>query len=85
MRWWLPGTSATTVGRWIVIRRERLTDPGLVAHELVHVRQWRELGMVGFLRRYLSDYLRGRRRGLGHHDAYRQIALEVEARQLSGH
>ena len=29
----------------------------LLAHELVHVRQYHELGMVRFLARYLRDYL----------------------------
>lgn len=51
----------------------------LVAHELVHVRQWHALGLVGFLRHYLVDYLRGRRRRLGHRGAYRAIGLEAEA------
>jgi hypothetical protein len=51
----------------------------LIAHELVHVRQWRELGRGRFLVRYVGDYLRGRLRGLGHDAAYRRIALEAEA------
>lgn len=84
-RWWFRGTAATTLGRWIVIRRELVGDRPLVAHELVHVRQWREQGIIGFLRRYLADYLRGRRSGLDHDAAYRAIPFEVEARRLSGH
>lgn len=84
-RWWLPQTAATTLGRWIVIRRELVDDRPLVAHELVHVRQWREQGIVGFLRRYLADYIRGRRAGLDHDAAYRAIPFEIEARNLSGH
>lgn len=55
----------------------------LVIHELVHVRQWRSLGVYGFLRRYLSDYLRGRRQKLGHRGAYRQIGLELEAKAIA--
>lgn len=51
----------------------------LVAHELVHISQWRRLGVTRFLGRYLGDYLRGRRQGLDHHRAYRQISLEQEA------
>jgi hypothetical protein len=45
----------------------------------VHVEQWRRLGAVGFLRRYLGAYLRWRARGYGHWAAYRRIPLEVEA------
>ena len=48
-------------------------------HELVHVRQWRELGVVRFLREYLGAYLRGRWNGYGHQEAYRRIPLEVQA------
>jgi hypothetical protein len=55
-----------------------------LVHELVHVRQWREFGTLGFLRRYLADYFRGRRKGLGHTAAYLAIRFEVEARELSG-
>ena len=57
----------------------------LVSHELVHVRQWQDLGTLKFLRRYLSDYLRGRRKGLSHSQAYLAISLETEARQISGY
>ena len=57
----------------------------LVEHDLVHVRQWLQLGTPRFLRRYLTDYLRGRRRGLNHTEAYLAISLEVEAREISGH
>jgi hypothetical protein len=54
----------------------------LVVHELAHARQWADLGTYGFLKRYLSAYLKGRLRGLGHRDAYLAIDLEVEARAL---
>jgi hypothetical protein len=55
----------------------------LIVHELTHIEQWRRLGPFGWARSYLGDYLRGRRRGLGHHDAYRAVALEVEARETA--
>lgn len=55
----------------------------LVAHELVHVRQWNELGPAGFLTAYLGDYLRGRLGGLAHDVAYRRIALEAEAEAVA--
>lgn len=73
------GAAAITLGHVICIRERSVDDELLVRHELVHVRQWREHGVVGFLRRYLSDYLRFRVRGLPHWAAYRRIGFECEA------
>ena len=75
----LPGADATTLGRLVLVRRRVADDQCLLRHELVHVRQWRELGWIGFLARYLGSYLRWRLRGYGHWAAYRRIPLEVEA------
>ena len=61
------------------VRRRNAGDERLLRHELVHVRQWRELGTTRFLVRYLGAYLRWRLRGYGHWAAYRRIPLEVEA------
>src|SRR4051795_3073978 len=44
-----PGIAGMTLGRWILLRRGHEHDRDLIAHELVHVRQWRELGAVRFL------------------------------------
>ena len=73
------GASAITLGRVVSVRRRAADDARLLAHELVHVRQWRELGVVGFLVRYVGAYVRWRLRGYGHWAAYRRIPLEVEA------
>ena len=78
-----PGVVAMTVGRWILMRRGHETDVGLLAHELVHVEQWRTHGAISFLRTYLADYLHARRTGLGHWPAYRAIPFEAEARLRS--
>ena len=59
--------------------RSAADDDRLLRHELVHVRQWRRLGVGGFLRRYVGAYVRQRLRGYGHWAAYRRIPLEVEA------
>ena len=80
-----PGVAAMTLGRVVLVRRGQERNLGLLAHELVHVGQWRELGTARFLHHYLADYLRGRRAGLSHWAAYRAIALEVDARTRSGH
>jgi hypothetical protein len=82
--WLTPGVAAMTLGRLILLRRDHARDEPLLAHELVHVRQWRELGAPRFLWRYLGSYARGRRAGLGHAGAYQAIPLEVEARELAG-
>jgi hypothetical protein len=74
-----PGAAAITLGRVVSVRRRFAFDERLLRHELVHVRQWRELGAIRFLVRYLGDYLRWRLRGYGHWAAYRRIPLEVEA------
>lgn len=79
-----PGVAAMTLGRLILLRRDHAADEALLAHELVHVRQWRELGAVRFLWRYLGAYARGRAAGLSHQRAYEAIPLEAEARQLAG-
>ncbi len=55
----------------------------LVVHELMHAEQWRRLGVLRYTTRYLGDYLRGRFRRRGHWDAYREIRLEVEARDAA--
>jgi hypothetical protein len=74
-----PGASATTIGPLILVRRGAETNERLMRHERVHVRQWAELGYVGFLRRYLAAYARWRLYGYPHWGAYRRIPLEVEA------
>lgn len=79
-----PGIAGMTLGRWVLLRRGHEQDADLIAHELVHVRQWRELGAVRFLVRYLGAYVGGRWRGLGHRAAYESIPLETEARLVSG-
>ena len=74
-----PGSAAITIGSVVCVRKRYAGDPRLLRHEEEHVRQWRELGRLAFLRQYLGSYLRWRRQGFGHQAAYRLIPLEVEA------
>ena len=74
-----PGADAITLGSLVIVRRRSADNPRLMRHEQEHVRQWRDLGVVGFLRRYVGAYLRWRLRGYGHRAAYLRIPLEVEA------
>ena len=78
-----PGSDAITVGPVISVRREVADHAGLLRHEEEHVRQWRELGVLRFVRIYLGSYLRWRWLGFGHRAAYRLIPLEVEAEEAS--
>lgn len=81
------GADAVTVGSLVLLSRPAQLEiecwstdgRALLLHEAVHVRQYHELGIATFLWRYLRDYVRGRSRGLRHHDAYRTIAAEAEA------
>ncbi len=81
--------AAMTLGSTVFVDRRFLTDGGdqvlgrLLAHELMHARQWQRLGVAAFLVSYLGDYLRARMRGLGHDASYRQIRLEVEASRFA--
>lgn len=83
---YLPGRySGLTLGRFIFLTEMASTDGGepLLAHELVHVRQWTELGVVGFGFRYLRDFLAGLARHRRWRQAYLDIEAEQEARQLA--
>ena len=74
-----------TFGPLVTVTRRHANDPSLLAHERVHVRQWRDLGVARFVWRYGRDYLRWRLRGYPHWGAYRRVGLEVEAEWTSRH
>jgi hypothetical protein len=85
---WGSTVSAMTLRTRIYIKPDLLeNDPAdlgwLIVHELVHVRQWAQLGVLRFLWRYVAGYLQGRLTGLAHPDAYRSIPIEIEARELA--
>ncbi len=74
-----PGADGITLGSLIIVRSRAAGSVRLLAHELVHVEQWRTLGVPRFAWRYLTSYLRWRLRGYPHLGAYRRIPLEIEA------
>lgn len=74
-----PGADAWTLGSTVIVRARHAASPHLLAHELEHVRQYREVGAVAFLARYLVDYLGLRLRGWDHKAAYRRIPAEITA------
>ena len=63
----------------LVIVRDGKASPYLLRHELVHVRQWRRYGVLGFSVRYVGSYAVWRLRRKGHDGAYRRIPMEIEA------
>jgi hypothetical protein len=85
---WTGPIAAMTLPWAIYVDPQVLTgEPGVLArlvfHELVHVRQWTERGVFGFLGSYLADYLSARLHGASHYDAYLGIRLEREAREIA--
>jgi hypothetical protein len=90
VRAWRGPVAAMTLPWAIYVRPDVLTGnrqalARLLVHEMVHVRQWRQLGTIGFGRQYLGGYMSGRRKGLDHYQAYLAIPLESEAREIAGH
>jgi len=72
------GADGITLGSLVIVRRGK-ASPYLLRHELVHVRQWKRFGVIGFSVRYLGPYALWRLRGKDHHSAYLRIPLEIEA------
>ena len=72
------GADGITLGSLVIVRTGKAT-PYLLRHELVHVRQWRRYGAVGFAVRYLGSYLLWRMRRKGHRGAYLRTPMEIEA------
>lgn len=82
---WLPPilkTDGVTIGNTIYYRQPKALISGrLHRHELKHIEQYQQYGIVGFLAIYILHYTKGRLQGLGHWDAYLRIPFEVEARK----
>ncbi|MXW99486.1 MAG: DUF4157 domain-containing protein [Acidimicrobiaceae bacterium] len=80
-----PGSHGMTAGRLILLLRDddRSGRRTLLAHELVHVEQYAQLGTVRFLRRYLREYFANLWRLRNHRQAYLAISFEAEARAAS--
>ncbi|GAB3240382.1 hypothetical protein GCM10027346_34450 [Hymenobacter seoulensis] len=57
-----------------VSKEEFLRDPFWVAHEMEHIQQYRQFGRLGFLARYLLDWMR---------HGYYNIPFEVAAREAA--
>ena len=82
--WLMRGVIAITLGRRIYVSHRAATRGSeslgrLLRHELVHVRQMNQHGMVVFAWRYLAEFFRHWRRERNVSRAYRAISFEVEA------
>lgn len=73
------GSDAITLGPVVIVRKEHCENAELLRHEMVHVQQFRQLGVLGFVVRYVAGYCKWRLRGYSHQGAYRRIPLEAEA------
>ena len=80
-----PGFEGMTLGRLILVLRDddRSGRRVLLAHELVHVEQYAELGAARFLWRYVSEYGANLWRLRSHRRAYEAISFEAEAREAT--
>lgn len=80
---WLPpllGAAAVTIGNTIYYEMSKdKISAKLRRHEMVHIQQYEQLGVVGFFIQYFSEYISYRIDGQGHWEAYRNISLEKEA------
>lgn len=74
--------TAVTFGKHVyyAIDSKQITNR-LRTHEQAHVEQYRKLGFVNFLYKYISEYLSYRRKGYDHYHAYYEISYEKEARE----
>jgi len=72
------GFDSITIGSLVVVRSGK-ASAYLLRRELVHVRQWRRYGKIGFTARYLGSYLVWRLRRKGHRGAFLRVPLEIEA------
>ena len=79
------GTGGMTLGRFIFLNsrqpwrdRSRSGRSPLIAHELGHVRQQDQAGVIPFLSKYFSDYARNRRH-MSPDRAYHNLPDELDA------
>ena len=79
------GYAGITLGRLVLLARPTAADgnSALLAHELIHVRQWTEQGGVRFLATYLSSFCRNLTKHRRWGTAYHAIEAEVEAREAT--
>jgi hypothetical protein len=58
---------------------DKLPSERIISHEQIHIDQIKKVGALTFYFSYIKQYLLGRRHGLNHDQAYRNISFEKEA------
>lgn len=78
-----PAADGMTIGNIVFLRGDRIEQRAttLLAHELVHVRQFAEHGPIRFLTQYVGAYLKNFLATKNHRQAYLDIPFEIEARE----
>lgn len=90
LRPFMRGVIGLTLRKTIYLRESVLTADELeferlLVHELEHVRQVTEHGLIRFLYLYFRDFSENLARGLSFNRAYEEIAFEREARIAEDH
>ena len=74
---WFMEVGGITLFPFIFIRGEG--DERLIRHETIHIKQYAETLVIGFLLIYVWDFLYGFAKYKNYDDAYRSIRFEREA------
>ena len=74
---WFINARAITLFPFIFIKDEG--DKILIRHEEIHIAQYKETLIIGFLLIYVYDFIRGLVKYKNYRDAYRSIRFEREA------
>ena len=84
---WLPKilkVTGITINKTIYFAiPEQEVSSRLRKHEYEHIKQYQESGVVGFLVKYIWEYIKNRIKGLNHYEAYYNISYEVKARKAA--
>ena len=75
--WFFP-VAAITLWPFVFIRTDH-DSPRLINHEEIHIRQYNEMLVIGFLLVYIYDWVVGLLKHRNAHVAYRLIRFEQEA------
>ena len=80
------GYAGITFGRFIYLANPIPADgtSTLLAHELVHVWQYQEIGLPRYFYQYLKSFFPDLFRMRNWNQAYRAIPFEEEAREITG-
>jgi len=76
--------AAITLWPFIFVRSSLASNERLLRHEQIHIKQYNELIVIGFLAIYICDWIRGLIKYKNAQDAYYMIRFEQEARGFEG-